>query len=543
MRGDDVVSVFGARREEELLAYLALSSPSFATRQELASSIWPELPETEARRRISMCVFKIKGTLSELGVEEPIETARMRLRLSPTVQVDAHGFLRSLAMATESGAQIDRVFHLNRAVRMYGRGLLPGFDFAWLEPRRSEYSGLYGEVTELLAGLTQDQEGMRDLVSRLPGPAWQRTAAPSRSDRLDAAVSASLVGRVDLDEVQSFAAEAADGLATGDSMAWARKIAVREAEILHCADLMIAEGEYGEALEMIAPLWRYFYLWDRKDVGLQALELALSEPFAYRGETLARAHMAAGNLAFDVGRRAAARDYLSMSLEYWQRQDNLHETFRAYANVGRAHFGLGDFELAVEHYERARTIASALRDAEQLLITLLNLSRSYFALGDSKHAHARALERMTILEESGRSGGIDGADTLVALAAALLLTSDYEAVVEKSRRARKIYDANLHVRGSCEARLYEGRGHYLAGRLDTALELFDSVAEGAREIGHPWTLGYALGYQALATEMIGGERASALMWEALALLEESGDTDSVQRFVDEIAAMRAGRPA
>lgn len=540
-REGDVVAQFGATKEGQLLAYLAMRSPALVTREELVSSIWPDHDRKSARKALSFSLFELRRDTRPLGIEEPVESHDKKLCLNPEIQVDARQFTTRLASAASTTAPTERVLHLDAAIRMYGAGLLPGATFDWLRPEQERFERLYRSCTGLLAELTQPDPLVRGLLEDLPSVTWQQAPAPLGQDR--AVIEPQPTGKIDLDETMAFAANAADGLQTEEAGKWVDRVARREYEILGAADLLMEKGRHQQALEMITPLWRYWYKRNRQADGLRAMEMVLGSDYGFHGEVAANAYMAAGNLAFDVGRRKASAQYITRALEHYQQRDDARLMMRSHANLGRALYGLGEYRKATAHYDDALGLARALEDAGATIAILLNAARCHTRLDDHETSLGLLRQREALLLEAGDTEGVVFADTQTELAAAMLLADDLDGGEETARSALALHSAHDNLTGVSLSAGQVGWARFWKGDLETAHQYTLKAADAARRSGRSWHIGESLGYLAIVQEALGHQEAAATMWEASAVMHASGDSHRVAEFEAAIDRLRAGGPS
>ncbi len=143
-------------RQRALLAYLALQPSCSESRERLATLVWGDCTDGQARKRFRQSLLRLRREFADAGAD-PLVGDRDTLALNPAiVTVDAREFLVLSNAATEADLQ--------RAVDLYQGDLLDGASldvepFAeWLHQERSRFRAVAAQVFERGASL-QDQRG------------------------------------------------------------------------------------------------------------------------------------------------------------------------------------------------------------------------------------------------------------------------------------------------------------------------------------------------------------------------------------------------
>lgn len=152
-------------RGRELLALLVLQGGARIPRERIASRLWPESSEAQARTNLRRELYHLRRDLPQS--EWAIETsgAHLGLRLDDVVGSDLHDVRRALARAdtARTGARREasgEVAALTEAARSYAGDLMPECFAEWLAPERER---LREEVVTALRRLTKLLEERRDL--------------------------------------------------------------------------------------------------------------------------------------------------------------------------------------------------------------------------------------------------------------------------------------------------------------------------------------------------------------------------------------------
>jgi DNA-binding SARP family transcriptional activator len=147
------------RKDRLLLAYLALNAGRPVTREKLASLLWADRGEEQARGSLRQALAAIRNALDGAG-DATIVTSRESVTFAGgAVAVDASAF--------EAAARTDPA----RAIGLYRGPLLDGFDPAspdyaqWLLPERQRLENLAAELVEGLSQTKSSAETARQAIS------------------------------------------------------------------------------------------------------------------------------------------------------------------------------------------------------------------------------------------------------------------------------------------------------------------------------------------------------------------------------------------
>lgn len=135
-RGEPLPPI-ASRAGRSLLAYLVANRHTAPTRDLLAGLFWPDMPETQARRRLSHALWQIQSVLSEAAdLDGYIQTSPTTIRFNADAGawVDVDVFESAVAMlksddTPDHAAALDS---LMEAVRLYAGDFLAGFYDDWI---------------------------------------------------------------------------------------------------------------------------------------------------------------------------------------------------------------------------------------------------------------------------------------------------------------------------------------------------------------------------------------------------------------------------
>jgi len=542
-RDGEVVLQLRTRKDDLLLAYLALAPATTHVRSTVASTLWPKSENVKGRKILSFNLFSLKQRLGQVGLDGALIETRTTLRLAPHLSTDVQEFTDLVQRATSpTGAQsTDQGEQLGRAIALYGDGLLPSYRDVWLDAHRSRLEKTYLQAVAALewahAGASQsayqpsgrrhndeDAAGRGDGIGIVVGPIGAEEAevvAPAwrRSDEVEELRQ--LAGQVEKLEERLASPERWNTLEEVERLYEGR---VRE---------LLARKPRTSTIEPLtsiaASLWRYWYLRAHYSEGATTIDRLLTAGLTMTARTRAKALHASGTLAYFNGdhQRAAAR--LQEAMQRWQEIDDDDGLMRTLVNLGMSHFGLQEYDKALALYEQARAIAT--RQGKELFLStiLFNASLAALQLEDAPRARKLLNQRLElgaeVLDESARAA------THIQLATAALLEDEDSEALRQARLAWNILQDSQDHRGRSVALSLLGRCAQRAGELSKALGLYEQAFDEARSSGDVTQRAEALSYLAIA-QAVSGQRTEAdrLAEQARQLYRVAGAVDAQHRF-------------
>lgn len=552
-RDGEVVARFEARREEELLAHLALHAPESVPRTVIAADLWPQLDASAARKQVSYNLFVLRKRLAELGLEDGVLDVGRRLALAPHIEVDVSEFDQEVAAAAASASVTARILALEQASMLYEGELLAGMDAAWVEPHRARMAAAHKHTMHLLAEATHGEASLQALMAQTPPGVWRRSrVAQGTQGRESASVQRAdpapptSPGRVDVDAVARFTIEAGAGLAGAEHAEWRRRVNEREQEIEAALETALEDERYALAYDIAVPLWRYWYAVHDYARGLAWIERVRGAPYVPDLRTRAQALHAAGTLAhYDNQSRRALR-LLRQANDLWEELSDEESGLRTTNNIATVYYHLGDLEGAQEMYHEANARAESLGDVRFLIGGLLHEAICAGRRGDTVTSRRLSERRLALL-------GGEEADPALALASLLeigvsnLMESRLDEALPVITRAIRIAEEVEDEHRLSIALLQRGMLEYRRGSGIEALPWMRQALLAARRSGNPIREGMALGYIACALELAGDEREAArTMLRATTILRSTPDRGAIRWLQDgvrDLTSVAVGKAA
>jgi len=547
-RNGVVVERLGLRKEELLLAWLALAPQTAHYRGDLASAFFPSKGVAAARRNLSCLLFMIRDRLDKLGVPDCILVGAQSLHLDPRFTTDVQTFSGLVLAATHASTDQERTALCGRALAMYGGGLLPGVDLPWVQAHRRQLDALYELALRQLADVLQPAGPSYQTLRSLPASVWaghHQVVSDEVGRRLTPVDRPS--GDDPATELRSWWAFVKEGeprFRGPDRLAWIERIDVEYPAIKAALDRAIGTKNHMIGLQIAATLWRYWYHRGKISEGRWYLERLLPAAQASPSIPYARGLHAAGTLAHKAGDAEMARLRLTEALDVWKQLDDDEGLVQTLANLGMVACRSGDYAHAQGLYRDCVAVARRLGNPGTLAIRLSNAATVELRLHNPARARELLGEQLAIAERLGDRGVV--ASALVNLASADLMADDLGAAQEHADAAVRIFESLQDPRGEAQALRALGCIAQQGGDCQRALVLFQRSAVAANVSGDPWEAGQTLRYLAAAYEESGRPaRAATVARQAVELLESTGDDGEAEKaraMFEHVQSRRAARP-
>jgi len=537
-RGGERVCGFGARLDEQLLAYLALQAPTAVARRELVALFWPRIATATALKNLSVTLFAIRKRLQEEGLPATaIDGVRQSLRLDPLLAVDVQDFLRALARAVRAAHKGDRDRALEEAIDLFGAGLLPGIRASWLTAHQETFQQLYRVAVDLLSSPNRRPQLLAELRDALPPIAWQlagdeiqpAAATPEHQDN-----------QAMLDpQLLAYSVEAGAGLTSPQAQDWLQRLDSRLPEILAGSEQALALGRPDLAAQLIVPLWRYWRVRGASAAGFAILDAILQAAPRTVGKAGAQLLHAAGTLAAYAGRFERADALLETAVSEWRELRDLDGLFKSLANQAINHYLHGDAARALELYRQSIRLARAMAGDQFMVQLYHDAALAAVRAHDAVAARDYLQLRLHLLQDRPQSERLLG-ETYAHLAAVDLLEDDLAAARAHAAEAQATISSHGLPADKVLIDQLLGRIAYLGGQLPEARQHLEAALDTARATKHPVLIGNSLGYLAVVLEAQGQSGAAAeMLGDATQVFELAADAGAVARFQAELAQLRA----
>ncbi len=567
-RDGEIVAQFYDRKQDLLLAYLALHSGRPHLRDKIARTLWPGKVSRHRRNRLSESLHLLKKRLAELGIQEDAILAdRHSLRLNPEIACDIRQFERRFAEALEEADQEKRVGLLEELVAAYGDGLLPDLDETWVQAERERLTVAYRQLVQALSGA--GQVAVVDLADELPGSELARyhhrarmmggggihrhtggTGPPPAESELEARDIGSLIDAI-LEDVPTsaqelqrrfceryvaLAEEAEPHLLGPGRRQWIGRLE-GEREGLHQAlEWAIENEERLLALRLAGALWHYWFARGYVDVGRAYVEQALMTGPTERTTIEAKALNGAGALALHIGDSDRARRRLEEALSIWREIEGYEGVARSLANLGIVAYKETNYSEARRFHEQALEVTRSLNRPD-VLAGLLG-DAALVEIADEEYDRAEELlqERLAITQGQGDRIGV--ARATASLGTVAQYRGDYEAARVLSEQALRTLEEETDLRGVAFAALSLGHVLHHQGRYADARTHYAYSLEVARGLGDMQGVAESLRYLGkLSHDQGDSELATRIYKQSVAMLRDAGDSRGVARVEEALVTL------
>jgi len=146
LQAEDRLIELPSRPAQSLLAFLALNAGVTQRREKLASLLWPEASETNARSYLRQALWRIRKSLEStaLSGEDYLQISD----ISVTFDDQADFWLDTAVLLATAESQSQE--ELIKTVRLYHGELLPGFYDEWVVLERDRLENAYHQKMNLL---------------------------------------------------------------------------------------------------------------------------------------------------------------------------------------------------------------------------------------------------------------------------------------------------------------------------------------------------------------------------------------------------------
>ena len=425
------VAAFAHRRQDVLLAYLALKPGQAHPRAPTAATLWPGRTRRQALNRMTEVQTHLNRQLAEADVRIALlASGRQTIQLNPLIQTDVREFEDLIAAALHEPNEQRRQVMLEQALERYGAGLLPVLDEPWVVAERARLQRVHDYAAQQLVQLAGGPSGQgrmegaaamapSDLARYLSRGRQLVEAMPEGVGSVGAGRTVTRVAEPQVDEAFGFPAPPSDrevaeqGVALveraepelrgPDRQIWLDRLDTKRENLYRSIEWAI-EREHAEiALRLTGALWRYWYSRQRIGEGRRYVEQALTLSPRPDGRWYAKAAHGAGALALHDGDLRAARRRFEAALPIWRTLEDVEAIGRVLDDLGLIAYKEGDFERARGRYEESLAVLRQLKDPGLRVTVLRNAAKNAQAMGQPAQAEAFLRERLDIGRQLGDS--------------------------------------------------------------------------------------------------------------------------------------------
>jgi tetratricopeptide (TPR) repeat protein len=527
------------RKQERLLAYLALAPARPHLRENISQLFWPDKARKLRRNRLAEVLVLLRRLLEEAGLPgDLVDATRHTLQLADHVSTDIADFERLVEEARQSGGSEEAGALSRRLREFYGAGLLPFLNEDWIQPERMRLSSLYLEAMQALGASPDLAHAMAN------GPAaFDPMAGDTRSD----------MGR--LNGTAASHIEPLDGETT-------RLLAMAEAAALHCfsperdayfagldaereslnfaLDRAIDLRQVDLANRFAGALWPYWLARGELESGRERLERVLMLQSGTEPQAYCEVVHGSGAMALSAGDVTLARVRMRLAHDLWKKLG--HERFQA-----RSAYGLGTTEMLSGKHELARKYFDAslgtcrpLQWSELLVQVLNHAARNEHESGNDARAYALLSERLAVVRSMNDDSAVAWA--LHDLAKVAVQLERFEEAERMGRKSLSSFESLADRRGRAAALLLLGSVSLENGDRVSALRQLTEAERIYREEEDMLGVAEAMFGQASATDSpLDPVRCQVLLDQSRNLFRAMRDYEGVVNSVSHLERVLAER--
>jgi predicted ATPase/DNA-binding NarL/FixJ family response regulator len=254
-----------------------------------------------------------------------------------------------------------------------------------------------------------------------------------------------------LEAFLSLAEAANDALEGPDRSTWSQRIDAEQANLRVAIQRAITLNESERALRLTMALWIYWSSHKATAEGRRWLEQAVAMSAGAPTRLRVRAVSILGNLALSAFDLDDARQHYLEAMAIWQATGTADDVAASELGLGAVRRYQGEYEEALAHLERVRSVWAAADDRSGLAIAehaIAALLAEAGKLPESQEGHARALQ---LRRAVGEPYGL--AYTLVSAAIADRWAGEHVAALSAASEAQAAFESLRSSKGSVLATL------------------------------------------------------------------------------------------
>lgn len=531
-RDGEVVATFQNRRQEALLAYLALHPGEVVERKAAAAALWPDKSESLAANRLTEVLLRLRRLLDKIEVpDSAILHPRRVLQLNPVMPTDLEDFLE-LAAETERLQSLDpaRAAQIEASMtRIYGSGLLPLFLDPWLEPVRERMDAILEQSLERCRACAGALATVDSYDLMLMPPSRTRRKDADDGGRIEIPDDLGDLGDIPkttpadplhrrLREHIELVEEASAHLWGRERESWSKVIRKSYDAVLESIELALAKNLSEPAARLVGAMWPYWMEYEGAGQGRILLERVLLSTLNREGATYAQLLHGSGVLAIEHGDLELAGLRLELSLRHWEAIGQRVWYARALNSLGVVAFRRRELERAATLHEESLEILRSVRQPALMALVLKNAGLALMALGRYELAKAMLVEQLAIgraLEDRAIIAG-----SLVDLSTIYQNLSNWDKASDLAQEALETYQDLDDVAGRAYCMQVLGYLAHRSGDMEQARFRYEESERLFRNCQH----------------MRGVAEVSVYM---ASLLEDMGDSEAAERLRDHAEVLRA----
>ena len=247
--------------------------------------------------------------------------------------------------------------------------------------------------------------------------------------------------------------------------------------------------DYREAVKSVVYnikyFWREGYWKDVREVLEESLDFVKDE------KIIGDIYGDLGSIVDDLGEWDTAVQYYEKSLEIKEKMGDIHGMAMTYGNLGLVYYSKGEWDTAVEYYEKSLEISEKIGDIHGMGTTYGNLGSVYYSKGEWDTAVKYYEKSLEIFEEIKDIYGM--AQTYNNLGLVYADKGEWDTAVEYYEKSLEISEKIGDIHGMASTYNNLGSVYYSKGEWDTAVEYYKKSLEISEKIGDIHGMGTTYG--------------------------------------------------
>lgn len=449
------------RKQERLLAYLALAPARPHLRENISQLFWPDKPRKLRRNRLAEVLVLLRKLLEEAGLPgDLVDATRHTLRLADHVGTDISDFEGLVEQAHRSGGGENAVVLSRQLRETYGAGLLPFLNEDWIRPERIRLGASYLEAMKALGASPDLAHAMAASPLAIGSVKGDSRAEPSSGE-----ASTTDVFEGETAQLLALAEEASQHCFSPERDAWFARLDDEREALNFALDRAIDMRQVELANRLAAGLWAYWLGRGENESGRERLERVLMLQAGSERPAYCEVLHGSGVMAVASGDLTLARVRMRPAHDLWKKLGNERFQARSAYALGTIEAQLANHQQAREFFDSALGICRQLQWSDLLVQVLNHAARNEHESGNEARAYALLSERLAVARSMNDASAVAWA--LHDLAKVAIRLKRLEEAERLGRKSLSSFEALADRRGSAASLLLLG---------DLALKSDDHVA-------------------------------------------------------------------
>ncbi|MBU7027165.1 MAG: tetratricopeptide repeat protein [Theionarchaea archaeon] len=297
-------------------------------------------------------------------------------------------------------------------------------------------------------------------------------------------------------------------------------------------------GNHKEGLDSIIEGIDYFWkegFWsDVRDVLRESLDFFKDE------KTRAGIYFCLGTIVQDLGEWDTAIDYYEKSLEISEKLGDIHGMALTYGNLGLVYAKKGEWDKAIDYYEKSLEISEKLGDIHGMALTYNNLGSVYADKGEWDKAIDYYEKSLEISEKLGDIHGM--AQTYNNLGSVYADKGEWDKAIDYYEKNLEISEKLGDIHGMAQTYNNLGLVYAKKGEWDKAIDYYEKSLEISEKLGDIHGMAQTYGNLGLVYAKKGEwDKAIDYYEKSLEISEKVGDIHGMAQTYNNLGSVYADK--